>query len=151
VTAFFHFGFQLRTGIVRKEYHNVHTSDWVGPYNIIMAPIPDHPHHDDGEILEAADVSTQGGGNSTEPTVQKEIYVSRYVNTPWTETELQRPFASSGIFNFDAKILEDVAGTKAINETIHIQKAWRGKPPKKCRVRWTLQLPGRALSERAGR
>jgi hypothetical protein len=110
VTAFFQFGFRLRTGIVKKTHHAVHTSDWLGPYNMILAPtrkdnLTTHLGHD-----------------------HKEVYVSRYVNTPWTEAELQRPFASSGIFNFDADILEDVVGLKAINETIYTQKDWH-RPP----------------------
>ncbi len=66
--------------------------------------------------------------NSASQTDQKELWVSRYVNTPHTKDQLQRPFPNSGIFNNDAKILEDVVGLKAINETIHQQIHWRGTP-----------------------
>lgn len=108
VNLFFQFGFRLRTGIVKKTYHEVHTSDWVGPYQMMMAPIPKH-HHLENNLTKGHD--------------EKDVYVSRYVTTPWTDIELQRP--KSGIFNFDASILEDVVGLKAINETIlHHQKDW---------------------------
>ena len=115
VTAFFQFGFRLRTGIVTKTYHDAHTSDWVGPYNMILAPI------------EKTGLDEDSGSNPLEDD-QKNLFVSRYVNTPFTETALQRPFADSGIFNFDPEILEDVVGLKAINETIHEQIQWRGTP-----------------------
>lgn len=108
VNVFFQFGFRLRTGIVKKTYHEVHTSDWVGPYQMMMAPIPKH-HHLETNLTKGHD--------------EKDVYVSRYVTTPWTDVELQRP--KSGIFNLDASILEDVVGLKAINETIlHHQKDW---------------------------
>lgn len=126
VSAFFQFGFRLRTGIVRKTYHDVHTSDWLGPYNMILAPIEKH-HQQYEEEGEETRLDKGGGGGKNHKT--KDLYVSRYVNTPWTETQLQRPFASSAIFNFDSDILEDVVGTKAINATIiHAQKEWRGTP-----------------------
>ena len=126
VTAFFQFGFRLRTGIVRKTYHEIHTSDWLGPYNMILAPIEKHHHHHQQDEEESEEPRLDEGSKSH---TTKDLYVSRYVNTPWTDTELQRPFASSAIFNFDSSILEDVVGTKAINETIlHAQKEWRGTP-----------------------
>ncbi len=110
MNVFFQFGFRLRTGIVKKTYHEVHTSDWVGPYNIVMSQIPKH------HTLETNDTLAKGHD-------EKDVYVSRYVTTPWTDAELQRP--KSGIFNLDAGILENVVGLKAINETIlHHQKDW---------------------------
>jgi len=128
VTAFFQFGFRLRTGIVRKSYHEVYTSDWLGPYNMILAPIEKHHHQDGNERVDEGKLI--GDGNHTKPHThdKKDLYVSRYVNTPWTATELQRPFASSAIFNFDSTILEEVVGTIAINSTIYAQKEWRGTP-----------------------
>jgi len=122
VTAFFQFGFRLRTGIVRKSYHEVHTSDWLGPYNMILAPI--EKHHQEKHETETETERMPGTGNHD----QKDLYVSRYVKTPWTATELQRPFAGSNIFNFDAGILEEVVGTTAINTTIHAQRKWNGTP-----------------------
>jgi len=119
LTAFFQFGFRLRTGIVTKTYHDVHTSDWVGPYNMILAPIEKQGLDEDS--------SSSSSSNPLEGD-QKNLFVSRYVNTPFTKTSLQRPFANSGIFNFDPEILEDVVGLKAINETIHEQIQWRGTP-----------------------
>eukprot|EP00531_Pseudo-nitzschia_arenysensis_P004263 CAMPEP_0116131052 /NCGR_PEP_ID=MMETSP0329-20121206/8803_1 /TAXON_ID=697910 /ORGANISM="Pseudo-nitzschia arenysensis, Strain B593" /LENGTH=495 /DNA_ID=CAMNT_0003625463 /DNA_START=279 /DNA_END=1766 /DNA_ORIENTATION=+ len=118
VTAFFQFGFRLRTGIVVKTLHDVHTSDWLGPYHMIMAPIGKH-HEEELDNV-----------NQTKPLGddKKELWVSRYVNTPQTKDQLQRPFANSGIFDNDAKILEDIVGLKAINETIHQQIHWRGTP-----------------------
>jgi len=124
VTAFFQFGFILRSGIVTKEYHRVHTSDWVGPYNMIMAPIENHHVDDDDD--DAEESSKVGKSSNHTDSVS---FVSRYVNTPWTDMELQRPFASSAIFNFKSEVLEDVVGTKAINETIHAQKEWLGSSP----------------------
>jgi len=124
VTVFFQFGFQLRTGIVRKTYHNIHTADWVGPYNMILAPIEKRD-----KWCELARTSSVGLSEGPPPcrAPQKQTYVSRYVATPWTDSQLQRPFASSAIFNFDSGVLEDVAGTTAINATIRrAQRNWRG-------------------------
>lgn len=115
VNVFFQFGFRVRTGIVKKTYHEGKTSDWVGPFNIVMSQIPKHHSLDRNNTI--------AKGHD-----EKDVYVSRYVTTPWTDAELQRP--KSGIFNFDASILEEVVGLKAINETIlHHQKDW-GVPSK---------------------
>lgn len=93
---------------------------------MILAPIEKHHHQ---QYEEEGEETRLDKDRVNKTHTQKDLYVSRYVNTPWTDTELQRPFASSAIFNFDSSILEDVVGTKAINETIlHAQKEWRGTP-----------------------
>eukprot|EP00536_Pseudo-nitzschia_multiseries_P010568 jgi/Psemu1/67488/estExt_Genemark1.C_3270027 len=140
VTAFFQFGFQLREGIVRKTYHNLNTSDWIGPYNLIMAPI-EHKKNGGGDGDGDAELNAQysyASHNNAELELHahaahaahthttKKLFVSRYVRTPWTATELQRPFTTASIFNFDGDVLENIAGTEAINATIHEQIRWRG-------------------------
>ena len=115
MTAFFQFGFRLREGIVKKSYHTINTSDWLGPYNLILAPIEKNHFQ-----------LTSASENVQHVHTTKELFVSRYVNTPWTSTQLQRPFTTASIFNFDETVLETVAGTIAINATIHEQIKWRG-------------------------
>jgi len=124
VTAFFQFGFRLREGIVRKTYHNINTSDWIGPYNIILAPIESKKTQQPSPLDADADADADVGEHSH---TTKKLFVSRYVKTPWTATELQRPFTTASIFDFDADVLENIAGTTAINSTIHEQIHWRGQ------------------------
>ena len=92
---------------------------------MILAPIIDHDDDvDDGD--DSDDTSSMDLNKKKKTHTKKELYVSRYVNTPWTSTELQRPYTTAAIFNFDSDILEDVVGTTAINTTIHEQRSWRG-------------------------
>ena len=59
----------------------------------------------------------------------REVYVSRYVNNPWTEAQIQRPLQGN-IFEFDPSLLEKYVGTIAINTTItEAQRNWNGGLP----------------------
>lgn len=109
MTAFFEFGFILREGIVKKSYHRASSGDWLGPYNLIMAPADEKHEYED-----------------TTTHIEKKKYISRYVKTPWTNTELQRPYTTGSIFNFNADELENIVGTKAINSTIYEGINWTG-------------------------
>ena len=49
------------------------------------------------------------------------------MNTPWTKSQLQRPFQNANIFESNSHILENLIGTKVINTTIQkVQKTWNG-------------------------
>mmetsp|Transcript_28823 Transcript_28823/g.33043 ORF Transcript_28823/g.33043 Transcript_28823/m.33043 type:complete len:523 (-) Transcript_28823:127-1695(-) len=112
VTIFFQFGFRLRTGIIRKAYHNVNTGDdWLGPYNMILAPV--------------VNSKTKNAKKNEE---SREVFVSRYVTTPWTESQLQYPSSTATIFEAnDATIVDTLIGLTAINTTIlEAQKQWNG-------------------------
>mmetsp|Transcript_62898 Transcript_62898/g.71201 ORF Transcript_62898/g.71201 Transcript_62898/m.71201 type:complete len:453 (+) Transcript_62898:132-1490(+) len=58
----------------------------------------------------------------------REVFVSRYVTTPWTQSQLQYPSSTATIFEAnDATIVDTVIGLTAINTTIQeAQKQWNG-------------------------
>jgi hypothetical protein len=116
VTIFFQYGFRLRTGIVHKTYHNINTGgNWLGPYNIILAKVNDNEVEKD---------ENKEDDDTDEKQKEQDVFVSRYVNTPWTESQLQRP-SYANIFESNSHILENIIGTKAINTTIQkVQKNW---------------------------
>lgn len=111
VTAFFQFGFQLRTGIAFKTYTNMNTSDWLGPYNLVMAPMGENDEEDVD-----ADFST-----TMASTVHKHLqkYVSRYVTTP-SSSQIQYPPDATIL---SPETFDRMAGMTAINETIHMQQS----------------------------
>lgn len=128
VTVFFQYGFRLRTGIVHKTYHNVNTDgNWLGPYNIILAPVEvenkvDNNKDEKDNEKEREDDEDEDNVDVVEK--HQMIFVSRYVNTPWTKSQLQRP-SYANIFESNPIILENVIGTKVINTTIQkVQKTW---------------------------
>jgi hypothetical protein len=132
VTVFFQYGFRLRTGIVHKTYHNVNTDgNWLGPYNIILAPVEvenkvdNNKDEKDNEKEREDEEEEEEEEEETEKEEKHQmIFVSRYVNTPWTKSQLQRP-SYANIFESNPIILENVIGTKVINTTIQkVQKTW---------------------------
>jgi hypothetical protein len=132
VTAFFQFGFQLRTGIAFKTYTFMNTSDWLGPYNLVMAPLPR------SENLEVIRVAALGEAKATTTTttaattentfgsssVAKKYlqkFVSRYVITP-SSSQLQYPPEATVL---QPETFDRIVGMTAINQTIHVQQSLR--------------------------
>ena len=96
--------------------------NWLGPYNIILAKVDDDKEEDNDDV-EGEEVK----GNAEDETEEQAVFVSRYVNTPWTKSQLQRPFQNANIFESNSHILENLIGTKVINTTIQkVQKTWNG-------------------------
>jgi hypothetical protein len=112
--AFLQFGFQLRTGIAFKSYTFMNTSDWLGPYNIIMAPTP--PSNKSEEDQEAVDPDPSP--KMKEQSLQK--FVSRYVTTPASTNQLHYPSDATII---QQETFDRMVGLMAINETIHLQRS----------------------------
>jgi hypothetical protein len=118
VTAFFQFGFQLRTGIAFKTYTMVNTSDWLGPYNLVMAPMSKKEFGDEFVNQTNTSNSTDVANGST---VRKHLqkFVSRYVTTP-ASSQIQFPPDAT---IFQPETFDRMAGMTAINQTIHMQQA----------------------------
>ncbi|KAG7370835.1 hypothetical protein IV203_019405 [Nitzschia inconspicua] len=120
VTAFFQFGFQLRTGIAYKTYTLMNTSDWLGPYNLVMAPLSrkEEYRHEENDAMEASIITS----DTTEPSPARKVlhkFVSRYVSTP-ASSQIQFPPDATIL---QPEIFDRMAGVTAINETIHMQQS----------------------------
>mmetsp|Transcript_5732 Transcript_5732/g.13954 ORF Transcript_5732/g.13954 Transcript_5732/m.13954 type:complete len:547 (-) Transcript_5732:59-1699(-) len=139
--AFFQFGVQLRTGIAWKSYIFSNTSDWLGPYNLVMAQDPkkttksrssstveDQVDDEDHLVEDGRDLWTPSSSQfDVEEQLQSNVSVqhrfhSRYVTTHSTLHELRRPVGSNII---TPEAFDTVAGPAAVNHTIFVQN---GKP-----------------------
>jgi hypothetical protein len=128
VTAFFQFGFQLRTGIAFKTYTNVNTSDWLGPYNLVLAPVPNKGEQLDNDgvlvnevislMMKEHNNNNNKNSHSIESHTPVQTFISRYVTTPSSD-QLKLPVGSTIV---QPEVFDRMLGLTAINQSIHSQR-----------------------------
>lgn len=101
VSAFYSFGIQVNTGFAWKGHIRQNTSDWLGPYNVIMAKD-----------------SIQPAGTSNSKEDYDSFYSSRLVQTA-TTGYLQAPPQCSIV---TSKHFDLYAGLGAVQNSIRVQK-----------------------------